>query len=92
MDLDKRRVGSWIRVRFWDHCIESARPKHKSKPILCEVSGLLKHAGGQHIVVTSWHCNHPDEDTADANVEEYVIVRSTITEWGFANVEKWYPQ
>lgn len=89
MELDKRRIGEWIRVKFWDHCIEEARPKYKKSPILCEVAGILRFVSTQHIIVSSWHCNHPDKDAKDANVEEYVIVRSTITQWGLANVERW---
>ena len=90
MQLDDRREGDWLRIKFWDHCIEETRAKYKKKPILCEVAGYLVEATPHHIIISFWRCHHPDKETQKQNTEELVIVRNTITEWGFANVDRWY--
>ena len=90
MELDKRRVNDWIRIKFWDHCIEEGRPKHKKQAILCEVAGFVVQCTNAHVIISPWRCHHPDKKTVLANTEEYIIVRSAITEWGFTNTERWY--
>lgn len=88
MNLNKRLMGEWLMVEFWDHCIEEGRKTSKKKPILCKLSGYLVGISQGHLILSPWMCGS-DPKTKAANAEEYVIVRDAVTRWAKIETRKW---
>ncbi len=90
--IEKRDVGRWVRIVFWDHVIiEQELPKRsKPKPILCEVAGMIRSVSARHITVATWWVHSNDSEVSDTNAETVVIVRSTIDKYAWTDVLKWW--
>lgn len=90
--LDKRDIGRWVRIQFWDHCIlnpDLPVYRKKKEPILCEVAGLIREVTAQKITLATWWV-HDDKKTVSDNVEHVVIVRSGIQKYAWAEALKWH--
>jgi len=87
--IDKKDVGRWVRIQFWDHCITNDH-KRKKKPIQCEVAGMILSVTNLKITIATWWIHGEDRPTQLENSERAEIVRSCIIRYGWAEILKWH--
>lgn len=86
--LEKRDVGEWVRIRFYDHCLTTERSRKKT-PIFCEVSGMIRAVTPSKIVLAHWWVHGEGKATQRENAEYVELSRASIIEYGWCPVLKW---